>query len=111
MSYRMYVVSDTNPNDTTGGGGCICSPVKQQECVAPYAIFPGNDMENIMSPHVVACMDCLTAASASCRGEILSAGEDGRGAQSQRYVLGDDHQVAAIVDATSADDEGWIPEI
>jgi hypothetical protein len=72
----MFMVSDTNPNDTTGGGGCICDPIRQIDCKPPYAIFPGNDMENIASPHVVVCKSCAEAmVEQMTHGEILSAGE------------------------------------
>jgi hypothetical protein len=75
MSHKLFFVSDTNPNDTTGGGGCICSPVKQIDCKAPFVIFPGNDMEDVGSPNVVVCQACLVAGVEACDGEVLSAGE------------------------------------
>jgi hypothetical protein len=75
MTHKMLHVSDVNPNDTTGGGGCICSPIKQPECKPPYVIFYGNDMENVASPHVVACYECLRYAAERAEGEVLSAGE------------------------------------
>lgn len=77
MSHKLFFVSDTNPNDTTGGGGCVCSPERQPDCKPPYVVFPGNDMENIASPHVVLCQACVTAAVAATHGEILAAGERG----------------------------------
>jgi hypothetical protein len=75
MSHKLFYVSSINPNDTTGGGGCICSPERQPDCKPPYVVFPGNDMENIASPHVVACQACLEAGAAACLGEVLDAGE------------------------------------
>lgn len=76
MSHALFFVSDTNPNDTTGGGGCICSPERQSDCRAPYLIFPGNDMENIASPSVVVGAPCVRAMFRSLEGEVLQAGED-----------------------------------
>lgn len=61
MPHKMFFVTDENPNDTTGGGGCVCDPQRQQDCKPPYAVFPGNDMENIASPHVVLSFDCALA--------------------------------------------------
>lgn len=78
MSHQLFFVSDTNPNDTTGGGGCVCSPIKQIDCRPPFIIFPGNDMENIASPSVVMCRACAEAGLEACDGdtaEIFAAGE------------------------------------
>lgn len=63
MTFQQFHVTDENPNDTTGGGGCICSPTKQPDCKPPYAVFFDNDMEDITSPHVVICAACANAAS------------------------------------------------
>lgn len=75
MPYQMFQVTDVNPNDTTGGGGCICDPEKQIDCKPPYAVFVGNDMESIASPHVVVCRGCAAAVLEAMNGEILAAGE------------------------------------
>lgn len=76
MSHRLFFVSETNPNDTTGGGGCICSPQKQTDCKGPYCVFPGNDMENIISPHVVVGAPCVAAMLEKLsHGEVFAAGE------------------------------------
>lgn len=75
MSHKLFVVSSQNPNDTTGGGGCICSPERQPDCKPPYCVFPGNDMENIASPHVVVGAACVEGMREKLLGEIYSAGE------------------------------------
>jgi hypothetical protein len=75
MSHKLFYVTQINPNDTTGGGGCVCSPQAQPDCKPPYVVFPGNDMENIASPHVVVCESCLVAGAKACTGEVLAAGE------------------------------------
>lgn len=76
MPHALFHVTEINPNDTTGGGGCICSPTRETDCRAPYVVFPGNDMENISSPHVVIGYRCLELAhKAVTTGEILGAGE------------------------------------
>jgi hypothetical protein len=76
MPHAFFHITEVNPNDTTGGGGCICSPSQEIDCVGPYAVFPGNDMENIVSPHVVVGVRCLKAALRSIEeNEPLSAGE------------------------------------
>lgn len=63
MPHKMFFVTDENPNDTTGGGGCVCDPQRQIDCKPPYAVFPANDMENIASPHVVICQSCACAVA------------------------------------------------
>jgi len=76
MAHGQFIVSDVNPNDNMGGGGCICSPRKQIDCKPPYCIFSGNDMESHLSPHVVVCESCVRLMAARLgTGEVLSAGE------------------------------------
>lgn len=77
MSREAFFVSDTNPNDVCGGRGCACSPSHVADCVGPFAVFPGNEMDSIYSPHVVLGEKCLRAAVRALDGEILSAGETG----------------------------------
>jgi hypothetical protein len=75
MAHKQFIVSDTNPNDNMGGGGCVCDPAKQTDCKPPYVIAYGNDMESAVSPHVVACASCVEAWHVALGGEVLSAGE------------------------------------
>lgn len=77
MAYQQFIVSDTNPNDTHGGGGCICSPEKQRDCKGPYIVAYGNDMESGVSPHVVVGRACAYRMVELLGGEVLSAGERG----------------------------------
>lgn len=77
MSRAHFYVSDTNPNDVCGGGGCACSPSHVGDCRGPFLVFPGNEMDSVLSPHVVLGEVCLRAAAAALDGEILSAGETG----------------------------------
>lgn len=77
MSHKQFIVSDVNPNDTLGGGGCICDPRKQIDCKPPYVVFYGNDMLVDNSPHVVACKSCIDDCAEKLKGEVLSAGERG----------------------------------
>jgi hypothetical protein len=78
MPHQFFQVVTQNPNDVTGGGGCVCDPQKQIDCRPPYAVFPGNDMENVASPHVVVCLACAEAVLEKCQGEALVGGESGR---------------------------------
>jgi hypothetical protein len=64
MSLENFVISDVNPNDTVGGGGCVCSESKVGDCVAPFAIFYAHDTDTPLSPHTVICAKC---ADAVCR--------------------------------------------
>ena len=100
MPHQMFLVSDHNPNETTGGGGCVCDPERQIDCRPPYVILPGNDMESIASPHVVICKDCAEAFVEALGGEVLSAGED-------EYVL----EIVYEVDEVEEIDEDELPEL
>lgn len=72
MPMSTFHVSHQNPNDNTGGGGCICSPDKVTDCKGPYVIVPGNDMDSPLSPHVVvgeACVHRMVKVLAEAAGE------------------------------------------
>jgi hypothetical protein len=56
-----FFVSDNNPNDGIGGGGCVCHPTKCLDCKGPYAIFPATETDNNSSPHVVLSLGCAKA--------------------------------------------------
>lgn len=77
MSERFKIV-EVNPNDTCGGGGCVCSEEKLPECKGPYAVFFHTDMESGRSPNVVISEHCLRAAlDVIDIGEPLAGGETG----------------------------------
>ncbi len=101
MPHKLFAVTSVNPNDTTGGGGCVCDPTRQIDCKPPYAVFYGNDMENISSPHVVICQSCAEAVVEKFQGEILASGETGELIETLP---------AEFVDVTCEDDED-IPEV
>ena len=60
MAQGQFQLSEVNPNDSTGGGGCICDVEKQIDCKPPYVVCYGNEMGNPVSPHVVACAACIS---------------------------------------------------
>lgn len=76
MSERFHI-SDNNPNDSVGGGGCVCSELKCEDCKPPYAVFYGTEMANNLSPHTVLSLGCAKAFARKSEdpGELLSAGE------------------------------------
>lgn len=59
MAQGQFQLSDTNPNDSTGGGGCICDEVRQTDCRPPFVVLYGNTMDSPVSPHVVVCARCI----------------------------------------------------
>lgn len=76
MSYQQLIKSDVNPNDTTGGSGCLCDPRKQVDCKGPYIIAYGNEMDDPRSPHVVVGASCVEAMHKLLHeGETYSVGE------------------------------------
>lgn len=51
-----FHLSDTNPNDTAGGRGCIAHGDQHgDDCEGPYIIFYAVATDNLLSPHVVLC--------------------------------------------------------
>lgn len=90
-----FFISDTNPNDNCGGGGCACSPEKVGDCLGPYAIFPAVDTDWHLSPNFVIGQRCLRAAADGLDGEVLSAGE---------------RVPDVVVDAVELDDDD-VPEV
>lgn len=67
---RFYV-SDTNPNEDTGGAGTICGGEQRSEdCTGPYYIFPEVSTDSGISPHVVLCTHCLGELAESAGGDL-----------------------------------------
>lgn len=60
MSLGNFSISQSNPNDQIGGGGCVCSPTKVA-CDGPYAVFQGCETDSNVSPHVVVSLACAQA--------------------------------------------------
>lgn len=58
---ERFHITDTNPNDAIGGGGCVCSEVKCEDCKAPFAVFYVTETSSNVSPHVVISLDCAKA--------------------------------------------------
>lgn len=91
MSQALIKVVAENPNDQTGGGGCLCSETKRPECVGPYALFEGIETASNISPHAVACRQCLRDALIALDGEALAPTVDnlrapGYGPRDATYV-------------------------
>lgn len=74
---QLFLVSEHNPNEVTGGGGCLCSgPTRGRDCTGPFVVFPATETESNLSPHSVLCFPCLEAAyGQAVSGEALAAGE------------------------------------
>lgn len=63
MSLELFKLSSTNPNDSIGGGGCLCHPDgKATGCEPPYVVFERSFIDQDRSPHAVASAICLRAA-------------------------------------------------
>jgi hypothetical protein len=73
----ILTVSDTNPNDVTGGGGCVvCGSTKNPDQRGPFVIVTNdNEMESNVSPHVVLCATCIDLLNQTPAQEPVSAGE------------------------------------
>lgn len=79
MGAQRYTISDTNPNEACGGGGCACSELKNEDAKGPFVVFFGTETASNVSPHTVVCVGCINGASEALdpesATEILSAGE------------------------------------
>lgn len=83
MSLEVFSINDKNPNDTVGGGGCLCHPDgKATGCEGPYVIFHAAETDSNLSPHCVVGAKCLKAATTKLlriergKDDALAAGED-----------------------------------
>lgn len=79
MGAMRFTISETNPNNGIGGGGCACSELVNPDQQGPFVIFPHTEMANNLSPHNVVCIGCLCGAvdkAYNDASEILSAGEN-----------------------------------
>lgn len=75
MSAERFKITDANPNDAVGGGGCLCGDGKVEGCVGPFAVFFATETDNNLSPHVVLSLHCAEAVVKASKGEALSASE------------------------------------
>lgn len=97
MGLEAFFLSDTNPNDNSGGGGCACCDEKVSSCEGPFCIFPNVETESMVSPFYVLGAKCLRAAAKALNtGEPLAAGEKA-------------HVTPRHVESTAEDD--GIPEV
>lgn len=73
---RKFHVVENNPNEVTGGGGCLCSPIKGHDTKGPFVVFPNTETESNLSPHAVICAGCVKACARKLKtDEPLAAGE------------------------------------
>lgn len=74
---QRYHISETNPNDAIGGGGCLCSEGRCEDRGGPYAVFHVIETDSNLSPHVVICAPCAKAVVGDIEGdaERMQAGE------------------------------------
>jgi hypothetical protein len=52
-----FTLVDSNPNDTTGGGGSLAGPEKDTDATGPYFVWPNQEFDSGASPF------CVVAAS------------------------------------------------
>lgn len=58
----QFSLSDENPNEITGGGGCLCHPRGSDETRGPFFIFTPTTTDDNLSPHAVLCAHCACDA-------------------------------------------------
>jgi hypothetical protein len=72
---QRFHISETNPNDAIGGGGCLCSEGRCGDRGGPYAVFYVTETDSNLSPHVVLCAPCARGVVDNLDGETIKAGE------------------------------------
>lgn len=74
MARDHFMISTTNPNERSGGGGCLCSEAKIADAKGPFIVFHGVETDNPFSPYAVLCADC--ACNAASKSGILQPAID-----------------------------------
>jgi hypothetical protein len=93
---ELFEISEVNPNDAAGGGGCACSDTQSSDTKGPFAVFYASESASNQSPHVVVCAGCIRSAGDRLDGESgLACGERG--------------EVTTTTDPTGGSDE--VPEV
>lgn len=76
MGAERFNISQNNPNDAIGGGGCFCSETKHEDCRGPFAIGYATEMASNLSPHNAISVRCAQRiVERALEGDILAAGE------------------------------------
>jgi hypothetical protein len=106
MAAEQFVISQVNPNDTVGGGGCVCDEEHQTDCKPPYIVFSDTLMDSPISPNTVLCARCARLAIAKL---------DEAEASGDMLIVGNVGDEMSIQDAVSrkvqAPDDDEVPEI
>lgn len=76
MGAQRFKIVGVNPNESTGGGGCLCSETRNPDCEGPFAVFEVPEMDSNVSPFPVLCLGCAKAVvNIAETGETLAGGE------------------------------------
>lgn len=93
----QFEISDQNPNETVGGGGCLGNgEEKSVDCTGPFIVFYASETSSNSSPHAVLCASCLA--------EVITA--LGEGEQEQPVI---DLPPENVVEELDAEDS--VPEV
>lgn len=46
-------LTESNPNDITGGGGSLAGPTHDQDATGPWLVWPNQEYESYISPYAV----------------------------------------------------------
>ena len=58
----IFTIVDENPNEVTGGAGCLCGgEVSCTDTKGPFVVFHNSEMQSHISPHAVLCAGCVDA--------------------------------------------------
>lgn len=59
---QHFSVMETNPNEITGGKGCLCFENGGPDTKGPFVVFNATEMDTIQSPFPVLCAGCALVA-------------------------------------------------
>ena len=102
-----FILSKTNPNDSTGGKGCLCSNRETADCKPPFVVFQGPKLQDRHSPFPVACQNCISQALKGMEqtSELQTIGYADDARPNLGTVTPESIDVVAKIM-----DENWIPE-
>lgn len=75
ISACHFSMSDVNPNDAAGFGGCLCSETRLTTQTGPFLVFHGTETDCAQSPFPVICSGCVRAACVKLAGEAITDAE------------------------------------
>lgn len=75
ISACHFSLSDANPNDAAGFGGCLCSETRLTTQTGPFLVFYATETDCAQSPFPVICSGCVRGAYVKLASESITDAE------------------------------------